>query len=84
MPILSEHNLESFSISDTLTQILVNITDEFVCDMKTKIKANKKCDGVYDCPGEDERRFLCEHFERFNQSKFESSDGAARIPQDKT
>ena len=76
MPILSEHNLESISISNTFTQILVNIADEFACDMKTKIKANKKCDGVYDCPAEDERSFLCEHFESWNQSKFESSDGA--------
>ena len=62
---------------NTLTQILVTIADDFVCDATTAIKESKKCDGVYDCPGEDEKQGFCEHFRQRNQSKFESSERRA-------
>ena len=39
-----------------------------------KIKNSKKCDGENDCPGDDEKSFLCDIFKRRNESKFKSND----------
>ena len=49
---------------------MVCIADEFVCDGATAIKNTKKCDGVNDCKGLDERENFCDMVKRRNESKF--------------
>ena len=56
---------------------MVNILDEFVCDAVTTIQKSQKCDGVYDCQGEDENQWNCEHLQMSDESKFKSSSQSA-------